>query len=289
MPKATVIKNISNTFTISDNGKIYLANCKGSLRQDKVVVGDKVEYSIESNKALLTRVLERKNTLIRPYISNIDNLIIVVSPIPKPDFLLIDKLILMCLHNDIKPIICVNKEDLEPNFFEQVKAQYQDVVLSLVNVSAKTGFGIEDLLKLLGGKVSAFAGQSAVGKSTILNTLMQQEMAQTGAISEKTQRGKHTTRHTEMFVLGDNTYIIDTPGFSMLNIPNITCDNLKFYYPDFAEFECRYGSCTHTKEGQDECGIKQAVANGKIDKDRYERYTYIYNELKTRKKVYEKD
>ncbi len=289
MPKATVIKNISNTFTISDNGKIYLASCKGSLRQDKVVVGDKVEYSLDKNKALLTKVLERKNTLIRPNIANIDNLIIVVSPVPKPDFLLIDKLILMCLHHDIKPIICVNKEDLSPDFFESVKSQYADVVLDLVNISAKTGFGIEALIKLLKGSVSAFAGQSAVGKSTILNTLLKSEIAQTGGISEKTQRGKHTTRHTEMFVLEDNTYVIDTPGFSMLNIPNITYDNLKFYYPDFAEFDCKYGGCTHTKENSSECGIKQAVVDGLLDKDRYERYTYIYNELKTRKRNYEKD
>ena len=289
MDIAVVIKNISNAFTISANGKTYVASCRGNLKSDKVVVGDKVAFELMEQKAVITKVLERKNILIRPNIANIDNLIIVLSPLPKPDYILIDKLILMCLDNDIKPIICANKEDLSSDFAQEVITQYKDVVLDVVSVSAKENKGIDNLTKLLFGKISAFAGQSAVGKSTILNALMNQSIAATGEVSEKTQRGRHTTRHTEMFVLGKDSYIIDTPGFSMLNIPNITYDNLKFYYPDFSEFECKYTSCTHTKESQDECGIKQAVCDGKIDKDRFDRYNYIYNELKTRKKVYEKN
>ena len=288
MANAVVIKNISNAFTINDGKATYVASCR-NLKSDKVVVGDKVSYEMINGRAVITKVYERKNILIRPNIANVDNLIIVLSPIPKPDYILIDKLVLMCLDNDIKPIICANKEDLSKEFRKEVLTQYKDVVLDVVSVSALNGDGLEDLKTLLKGKISAFAGQSAVGKSTILNALMLDQIAKTGSVSEKTQRGRHTTRHTEMFALADDSYIIDTPGFSMLNIPNITYDNLKFYYPDFAEFDCKYTSCTHTKESESECGIKQAVAQGLIDKDRFERYIYIYNELKTRKKVYEKD
>ena len=288
MAKAVVIKNISNAFTINDGKSTYVASCR-NLKSDKVVVGDKVSYEMVNGRAVITKVSDRKNILIRPNIANVDNLIIVLSPIPKPDYILIDKLILMCLDNDIKPIICANKEDLSCAFRSEVLTQYKDVVLDVVSVSALEGKGLDNLKKLLKGKISAFAGQSAVGKSTILNALLSGEIAKTGSVSEKTQRGRHTTRHTEMFALEDNSYIIDTPGFSMLNIPNITYDNLKYFYPDFAEFDCKYTSCTHTKESESECGIKQAVKNGLIDKDRYDRYNYIYNELKTRKKVYEKD
>ncbi len=289
MAEGVVIKNISNTFDIAVENNILPAICRGSLKQDKVVVGDKVAFEMQNGKAVITKVLPRKNILIRPNIANVDSLVIVLSPLPKPDFVLIDKLILMCLHNDIKPIICVNKKDISPDFLEDVKRQYKDVVLDLVSISALNGEGLEELKKLLVGKISAFAGQSAVGKSTILNSLFKQSLAKTGVLSDKTLRGRHTTRHTEMFMLEKDCFIIDTPGFSMLNIPDITYDNLKFYYPDFAEFECKYTSCTHTKESESECGIKQAVLQGLIDKDRLERYNYIYNELKTRKKVYEKD
>lgn len=288
MANAVVIKNISNAFTINDGKSTYVASCR-NLKSDRVVVGDKVSYEMVNEKAVITKVSERKNILIRPNIANVDNLIIVLSPIPKPDYILIDKLILMCLDNDIKPIICANKEDLSSEFREEVLSQYKDVVLDVVSVSAINKSGLDNLKKLLKGKISAFAGQSAVGKSTILNSLLLDEIAKTGSVSEKTQRGRHTTRHTEMFALGDNSYIIDTPGFSMLNIPNITHDNLKYYYPDFVDFNCKYTSCTHTKESESECGIKQAVKDGYINKDRFERYNYIYNELKTRKKVYEKD
>ncbi len=305
---AVVVKNISNQFTISDNGELYIASARGNLKQDKLVVGDKVEYSKTGSPvrlwsvgadgtrydyvykgAVITKVLERKNTLIRPNIANIDNLIIVLSPLPKPDYILIDKLILTCLDNDIKPILCANKEDMSLEFINEVKAQYKDVVLDIVSVSALNGVGFDKLMPLLKGKISAFAGQSAVGKSTILNALTGANSALTGTISDKTLRGRHTTRHTEMFEIEPGTYVIDTPGFSMLNLPSITYDNLKYFYPDFAEFECKYTSCTHTKEQESECAIKQAVKSNKIDKDRYERYIYIYNELKERKKVYEKD
>ncbi len=286
---AVVIKNISNLYTIVDGTNTYVAVAQGKLKADKVLVGDKVEYIQDGKKAVITKILGRKNTLIRPNIANIDNLIIVVSPIPAPDFLLIDKLILTCLYNDLKPIICVNKEDIDSDFIDVVKRQYNDVVLSIISVSALQGEGLDNLKTLLKGSISAFAGQSAVGKSTILNSLLNNSVAKTGEVSEKTHRGRHTTRHTEMFEIEPNTFVIDTPGFSMLNISGIKYDNLKYYYPDFADHECKYGGCTHTKEDARECGVKKACLDGIIDKARLERYNIIYKELKERRNVYEKD
>lgn len=289
MSKAVVIKNISNMFTLSDNGEVIEAIAQGKLKADKVLVGDKVIYEKSGKRAVITKLEPRHNVLVRPSIANIDNLIIVLAPAPIPDLILIDKLILTCLYNDIKPILCVNKDDLSSSFAQEIKKAYGEVVIDIVNVSAKEYTGIDNLVALLDGKISAFAGQSAVGKSTLLNCLLKYDCVKTGELSSKTGRGKHTTRHTEMFEIMPNTYVIDTPGFSMLNVSGITYDNLKLYYPDFAEFECKYNSCTHTKEDISECGIKQAVCDGKLDKGRYERYNILYNELKERKKVYEKN
>ena len=289
MSKAVVIKNISNMFTLSDNGEVIEAIAQGKLKADKVLVGDKVIYEKSGKRAVITKLEPRHNVLVRPSIANIDNLIIVLAPAPIPDLILIDKLILTCLYNDIKPILCVNKDDLSSSFAQEIKKAYGEVVIDIVNVSAKEYTGIDNLVALLDGKISAFAGQSAVGKSTLLNCLLKYDRVKTGELSSKTGRGKHTTRHTEMFEIMPNSYVIDTPGFSMLNVSGITYDNLKLYYPDFSEFECKYNSCTHTKEDVSECGIKQAVCDGKLDKGRYERYNILYNELKERKKVYEKN
>lgn len=286
---ATVTKNISNMFVISDNGKVYTASAQGKLKADKVLVGDKVEYKLDGKRAIITKILPRKNMLVRPNIANVDNLVIVVSPVPAPDFLLIDKLILTCLYNDIKPILCVNKDDIDEGFIEKVKSQYGNVVVNILSTSAVTKKGLDSLQKLISGEVSAFAGQSAVGKSTILNSLLDDAVAKTGSVSIKTQRGRHTTRHSEMFEIAAGTYIIDTPGFSMLNISGITYDNLRFYYPDFADFKCKYSSCTHTGEDASECAVKAATTSGFLDKDRLERYNIIYKELKERRNVYEKN
>lgn len=287
--QAVVIKNISNLYTISSGQDKFLAMAQGKLKSDKVVVGDKVEYKLEGKKAIITKILPRKNVLIRPNIANIDNLVIVLSPVPEPDFLLIDKLILTCLYNDIKPILCVNKEDIDDKFIQKVKSQYSEVVLDIISLSALNNRGLDALRDLLKGKISAFAGQSAVGKSTILNSLLDFLAQKTGGISQKTGRGRHTTRHNEMFEIAENTYIIDTPGFSILNIGGITYDNLKFYYPDFADYKCKYSGCTHTGEDKNDCAVKLAVYEGKLDKDRVERYNILYKELKDRRYVYEKD
>lgn len=255
----------------------------GKLKQDgKVLVGDRVEFDVlKSSQGCISKVLERDNVLVRPPISNIDNLVIMFATRPQPDFVLIDKLVLTCLVNDIKPIICVNKIDLiDDKTLQNIHDQYDDVVLDVVCISAKTGKNIDSLLKLMKGKTTALAGQSAVGKSTLLNALTGGEFAKTGDISQKTNRGKHTTRHTQMYEIQKDTYVCDTPGFSMLNLNGITYDNLCYYYPDFNEFECKYTGCSHTKESSKDCGVKQAVFEGKINLERFERYQKIYEELK---------
>lgn len=278
-----VVKNISNSFTVRSLDDYYVCTALGKLKQDgKVLVGDRVEIDVVGKtQSVITKVLPRKNLLIRPPIANIDNLVIVLSSSPQPDFILIDKLIIMCLVNDIKPIICINKLDiLKDDFVNYIHSQYDNVVLDIVEISAITLENLNALSSLLINKISAFAGQSAVGKSTILNALTQGATAKTGELSLKTNRGRHTTRHTQMYEIQANTFICDTPGFSMLNLENITYNNLSFYYPDFAEFKCKFSGCTHTKEDSTFCAVKKAVEQGGLNKERYDRYVKIYEELK---------
>ncbi len=281
--KGLIIKNISNSFVVKTDSGDYNCLAQGKLKQNgKVVVGDRVDFDVvKGNFGCITKVDERKNCLVRPPISNVDNLVIVFATIPEPDYVLIDKLILICLINDIKPILCINKSDLiDDDTLNKIHTYYDQVVLDMVVVSAKQNNNLEALKSLLKGKINAFAGQSAVGKSTLLNALIGQDYAQTGEVSQKTNRGKNTTRHTQMYEIMPDTYVCDTPGFSMLNLNGVIYDNLSYYYPDFGEFRCKYTGCSHTKEGINDCAIKQAVKDNKINPDRYTRYLKIYEELR---------
>ena len=202
---------------------------------------------------------------------------------PAPDYMLIDKLIIYANVNNIETLLLINKCDLfDEEFVNEVKSQYQNVVGNIVVLSAKKHLHIEELQEHLTGKFSVFAGQSAVGKSTVLNALGFD--LETGELSKKTDKGKHTTRHTEVFLLANNTFIADTPGFSLLEMFYVEPSRLHEYYTDFNKFNktCKYRACNHVQMKLSECGVKQAVENGNLNKTRYDRYLDHYEETKKR-------
>ena len=252
-----------------------------NAKQSRIVVGDKV--SIEKNeydkgKYIITNVFPRKNYIPRPYIANIDKLLMVVAPIPKPDFYLIDKLIVYCNLNNIEPILVINKIDISnEGFVEDIKKQYY--FLKIFEVSAKNNDGIEVLKKYISNTFCVLTGQSAVGKSSLINALIPNKNLETQDLSVKIERGKHTTRVNELYIY-DDLVICDTPGFSSLSL-DIKYTELCGFYPEFSDYigDCKFLDCSHIKEGKD-CKIVSRVEVGEINKDRYSRYIDLYNNLK---------
>lgn len=238
------------------------------------------EPNKDADNYIITKILKRKNELKRPKVANIDQLIIIVTANkPKPDLYLIDKLIVSCLIKDITPVIVINKIDVSNN--NQVNLlinQYKNVVDTILSCSAITFENIDDVKNILKNKTSVFAGQSAVGKSSILNAISPLINQSTNKLS-KIGRGRHTTREIKIFVLEDNILIADTPGFSLLDL-EIDHTQLTQYYPEFQEFKCKYSGCSHILE--DGCKVIEAVDLGEINKERYLRYCKIYSELKVK-------
>lgn len=277
-----VIKNISNIYTVLAGDSRYVCGGLGKLKQDgKILVGDHVNFDVlDGDKGNITAVLPRKNEFVRPPVANIDVLVIVLSSIPEPDFMLVDKLIIFCLIHNIKPIICVNKDDIVNTSFKQdILGQYGNVVEDIVFVSAKEGTNISSLAKLVSNKTVSLVGQSAAGKSSIASALTGHSI-ETGDVSQKTLRGRQTTRHTEMYISG-NIRLIDTAGFTSFEL-QVTHDGLSHLYPDFEQYldGCKYRMCAHIKEREIECAIKRAVHDGVINGQRYQRYVKLYQELK---------
>lgn len=253
--------------------------------KQKLKVGDYVE--IEKNEYsptdfIISKCYERKNSLNKPNIANIDQLLIVIAKVPQPDFILVDKLILYCFINKISPILVINKCELfDDNEIQNIKNQYIDVVDNIIMTSAKQNIGIDDLINILTNKISSFSGQSAVGKSTLINKIGHLDL-KTNTISEKNNRGIHTTKSSEIYRILSNIYVIDTPGFTELDYEIIDFRQLALYYPEFSKYLdlCKYNNCSHINEKIDECCVKQNVLNGNINKDRYQRYIQIFTELK---------
>lgn len=276
-----VVKKNADQFLV--DGKWLVA--RGKMKDSGIFVGDNVEYSVSEN--VIESVCERKNVLVRPPIANIDGMLIVIAPVPKPDFLLVDKMLIFCEKNEIEPVICVNKCDI---LDEKLKKQILDVyskVAKIIFVSATNG-DVEQLKKEIDG-VWTFAGQSAVGKSSLINELLGQQLEQVGNLAKKVERGKQTTRLVSLYKLSVNNYIADTAGFSKLDEGLLEIDERKLssFYPDFLPFinKCEYYSCTHTKETN--CGIKVAVSEGNISQTRHENYLKLFDSIKNRRK-YEK-
>ena len=236
------------------------------------------------NGGMIEKVYPRKNEFIRPPIANIDQIVIVVATKnPKPDLELLDKQLIMAEKNNVFPIICINKIDLAEDY-EEIIRTYEQIGYQVLTTDAKNGIGIDKLAVILHNKVTAFTGNSGVGKSALTNNIFKENITEEGETSKKLEKGKHTTKFVELYKIADNTYIADTPGFSTYEIKNIEHSELDKYYPEFLPYipNCEFRGCAHIKERK--CGVKQAVEDKKIDKSRYDRYCDFYKKIKEQKK-----
>lgn len=275
--RGIVITKNADLFTVDSNGKIFLVKPSGKTKDGGIFVGDNVEF-----EQSITKVLSRKNLLIRPPVANVEKMFIVLSEVPKPDFVLVDKIIIYCLLNDIIPVIVINKEDIcSQEFISQVRKDYS--YYTVITICAKNG-QIEKLEREING-LSVLVGQSAVGKTSIINALIKDGGEKVGSLSKKVVKGKQTTRLVKLFKIKGN-YLADTAGFSLLNLSIVTKlekEELSSYYPEFlsGRAKCKYRSCLH--EGGD-CGVLRELQEGKITQNRYENYLKILQELKQAKR-----
>lgn len=282
-----IIKGIAGFYyVLCEDGVLYECKARGVFRKDqkKPLVGDNVDIDIINKQEALGNIetiLPRKNELIRPAVSNVDGALVVFSMTsPQPNLNLLDRFLIMMEQQGLTPILCFNKEDLVSNAEqEEIKRVYEKSGYQVCFTSAKSGEGLDMLKEGIKGKTYTIAGPSGVGKSTLINGLLDQSVMETGEISAKTERGKHTTRHSELLRVDENTFIMDTPGFTSLQVFDLQAEELKEYYPEFREYEgqCKYLGCTHTHEPA--CIVKQAVEDDIISKVRYQNYEQIYREL----------
>lgn len=279
-----IIKAISGFYYIEYKEIIYECRAKGILKNKNLVplVGDFAEFDvIGNNKGNLIKVVNRKNSLIRPQVANLDAIIIVIaSKSPEPSLLFLDKQLAFLESVNIEPIICLNKIDLDDA--GEIKEIYENIGYTVILTSVKEDEGILELEEVISKKTVAFIGNSGVGKSSLTNKLIGREIMEEGSLS-KIERGKQTTRHSELLKINENTYIIDTPGFSSFDLPDIEQSKLAYLFREFKDKmkDCRYTDCRHILE--QECGIRQAVLAGKISKSRFENFKFLYEELSKRR------
>ena len=266
---------------------VYECKAKGAFRKEKVklLVGDNVEIDIlneEKKLGNVVKLLPRENELIRPAVSNIDQALVVFAITkPKPHFNLLDRFLVMMESKKIPIVLCFNKKDIaEEKEIRELEEIYSSCGYHIIFTSAKEEENIKLVKEVLKGKTTAVAGPSGVGKSSLINLFQSEIQMETGCISEKIERGKHTTRHSELIPIDDNSYIMDTPGFSSLYVNDFEKEELKYYFPEFEQYEglCKFNGCDHIHEPN--CAVKQAVEEGKIHKVRYENYIEMYKELR---------
>ncbi len=284
-----IIKGISGFYYVytAEHGIIYECHAKGIFRkkQIKPLIGDDAEIEVIDEKNAIgniTDILPRKNKLLRPAVANVDQAVIIFAVrYPDPSFNLLDRFLIRMERQGLPCIICFNKEDIaERAQLDILKEAYGTCGYRVIYLSARSGEGFSELERVLDGKTSTVAGPSGVGKSSVINRLCPEANMETGEISRKIKRGKNTTRHSEIFALGMDTYIIDTPGFTSLDITDIKKEELVSYYPEFADHasECRFRGCAHISEP--DCAVKEAVEAGSISRVRYDNYRELYDELK---------
>ena len=287
-----IIKGIAGFYYVNvvESG-VYECKAKGVFRKEKIkpLVGDNVRIEIldEENKTgNIVEIFPRKNELIRPAVANIDQALVVFAVTkPTPHFNLLDRFLVMMERKEIPVVLCFNKKDIatSPEIAE-LEAIYEKCGYPIVFTSALEQENIEEIRRLLLKKTTAIAGPSGVGKSSLINLLQNQVQMETGTISRKIERGKHTTRHSELIAVDADSYIMDTPGFSSLYFNDFEKEELKYYFREFASYEgqCRFQGCDHVHEPG--CAVKEALEEGKIHPVRYKNYLEMYTELKEKKR-----
>lgn len=290
--RGKIVKGIAGFYYVHvvESG-VFECKAKGVFRKEKIkpLVGDVVEIDIldeVEKKGNIVDILERKNELIRPAVANIDQALVVFAVTkPKPHFNLLDRFLIMMESKNIPVVLCFNKKDIatEPEI-RHLEEIYEACGYQIVFTSALEEENVDELKQLLRGKTTAIAGPSGVGKSSLINIFQPEAKMETGSISEKIERGKHTTRHSELIWIEDDTYIMDTPGFSSLYTNDFEKEELKYYFTEFEPYEgmCRFQGCDHVHEPG--CAVKQALEEGKIHTVRYENYLEMYKELKEKRR-----
>ena len=300
--RGRILKGIAGFYYVETRDlKVYECKAKGIFRRSgiKPIVGDNVEIEIideENRQGNLTDILPRKNCLYRPPVANVDQAVILFAIVkPDPNYNLLDRFLIMMRQQNLPVIICFNKQDIATKEEQkELHDAYEKCGYKVLFVSVKEERGLDELRSLLKGKTSTLAGPSGVGKSSLLNKLVPDADMQIGELSRKIDRGKNTTRHSELFFVkelseeGQDTFIIDTPGFTSLELRDVGADELMGYYPEFEEFEplCRFGGCSHIAEPN--CGVKAALEEGKLSGVRYDNYRIIYRDLKNARPDYSK-
>lgn len=275
-----IIRSISGFYDVQLPGQVITCRARGILRREgnSPLTGDLVTISREKDKGMVEAILPRRNSFIRPAVANVDALVVFaanVNPVTEP--FLIDRVAAIAGEQNVPVYLCINKCDLDPAV--DLQRIYEHAGFPVICTSAETGEGVEQLRSLLRGKLTAFTGNTGVGKSSILNRLAPQLHLATGEVSEKLGRGRHTTRHVELFSLGEDTYVMDTPGFSSFDTDQmdiILKENLQYSFPDFAPWigRCRFDDCSHRKEPG--CVLREAVETGQVERSRYDSYLRLY-------------
>ena len=275
-----ILRSLSGFYDVQTPEGLVTCRGRGALRKkgDSPLTGDIVEISVENGKGMVEKILPRKNRFIRPAVANVDALVVFaanVNPVTEP--FLIDRVAAIAGDQEVPVYLCVNKCDLDPA--EDLVSIYGKAGFQVIRASAETGEGVEELRNLISGKLTAFTGNTGVGKSSMLNALCPELALATGEVSEKLGRGRHTTRHVELYCLNAETYVADTPGFSSFDTEQMDVllkENLQYTFPDFAPHlgRCQFHDCSHRKEPG--CSVRSAVESGLIGKSRYESYLRLY-------------
>lgn len=286
-----IVKGIAGFYYVWSDGHVYECKAKGAFRKDKKkpLVGDDVELDVLDAEKKLGNIIEllpRHSELVRPAVANVDQALVIFAIVkPQPNFNLLDRFLIMMRQQNLPCIICLNKLDIDEvgdaAAYEEI---YKNSGCKILSVSATKKHNIDMLKEMLRGKTTTVAGPSGAGKSSLVNCLQGSIVMETGAISEKIERGRHTTRHSELIAIEKDTYILDTPGFSSLSLFDVEKEELAGYYPEFAEHEkyCKFGGCSHISEPI--CGVRDAVEEGGISKMRYDNYCQMYVELKEQRR-----
>ncbi len=288
-----IIKGIAGFYYVHDGHEtVYECRAKGIFRSRgiKPVVGDNVEFVVldeEKAEGSIEEILPRKNVLVRPASANVDQALVVFAITqPEPNLNLLDRFLIMMEAQEVPVTICFNKTDLgEEDRQEEYRKTYEQAGYPVLFVSSREEAGVECIREVLRGKTTILAGPSGVGKSSLTNQILPKAVMETGSISEKIKRGKHTTRHAELFCVEENTYLCDTPGFSSMYLEDIESGALKYYFPEFEPFAdaCKFqADCVHI--GEPVCGVKDALESGKLSESRYENYRILYQELREKER-----